>query len=119
MAKQKKQNSYITGSRVERPDTLADSDLRRADWELLESYQAVMRLIDSAQADKRTLEQGLIRYFIAGRSERDGPMATPPPPPPLRPMATRNPTRYNMAGIAISIALIVGSILAAVWLAKP
>lgn len=47
----------------------------------------------------------IIRDFVTGRGDQ------------VRPMATRNPPpRYNLIGIAASIALIVGSILAAVWL---
>ncbi|MBK8132623.1 MAG: hypothetical protein IPK48_07870 [Gammaproteobacteria bacterium] len=99
-----KKNPHITGCRVERPATLADSDLRRADRELLEQYQAVMRLIDGAPAAKRNLDQATIRDFVTGRSEQHGPMATRLP-------------RYKLAGIGISIALVVVSIIGAVWLA--
>ncbi|MBK8184734.1 MAG: hypothetical protein IPK63_18405 [Candidatus Competibacteraceae bacterium] len=108
-----KTNPYITAVRVERPATLADSDLRRADRDLLERYQAVMRLIDGDPAAQRNPDPAVIRDFVTGRTGGDA-QATPLP---SRPMATRNPPpRYNLIGIAASIALVVGSILAAAWL---
>lgn len=106
-----KTNPYITAVRVERPATLADSDLRRADRDLLELYQAVMRLIDGDPAAQRNPDPAVIRDFVTGRTGGDA-QATPLP---SRPMATRIP-RYNLIGIAASIALVVASIIGAVWL---
>lgn len=109
-----KTNPYITGCRVERPATLAADAQRRSDRELLERYRAALRIIDGIDEQPHG---EVIRDFVTGRGEQVRPMATPPPPRPLRPMATRNPPpRYNLIGIAASIALVVGSILAAAWL---
>lgn len=99
-----KQNPYITAVRVERPATRSAADLRRADQALLERYQAVMRLAGGGPADKRNPDQAVIRDFVTGRSEQHWPMAT------------RNPPRYNLGAIIISAALVLASILGAVWL---
>ena len=107
-----KQNPYITAVRVERPATRSAADLRRADQALLERYQAVMRLAGGGPADKRNPDQAVIRDFVTGRTGADA-QAAPLPP---RPMATRNPPRYNLGAIIISAALVWASILGAVWL---
>lgn len=107
-----KQNQYITGCRVERPATRSAADLRRADQALLERYQAVMRLAGGDPAAKRNPDQAVIRDFVTGRTGADAQAVRLPP----RPMATRTPPRYNLIGIAASAALVVASIVGAVWL---
>ncbi|MBK8184782.1 MAG: hypothetical protein IPK63_18955 [Candidatus Competibacteraceae bacterium] len=97
-----KQNPYITGCRVDRPATLAADAQRRSDQALLDRYQAALRIIDGIDEQPHG---EVIRDFVTGRGNQ------------VRPMATRNPPpRYNLIGIAASIALVVGSILAAAWL---
>ncbi len=99
-----KQSPYITAVRVERPATLAADAQRRSDQALLERYQAALRIIDGI--DDKAEHGEVIRDFVTGRGEKVRPMATRNPPPP----------RYSLTVIAINVALIVGSILAAVWL---
>lgn len=107
-----KQNPHITGCRVERPATLAADAQRRSDQALLDRYLAALRIIDGIDEQPHG---EVIRDFVTGRGEQVRPMATPRP---MRPMATWIP-RYNLIGIAASIALVVASIIGAVWLAKP
>ncbi|MBK8123968.1 MAG: hypothetical protein IPK54_10540 [Dokdonella sp.] len=98
-----KQNPHITGCRVERPATLAADAQRRADQALLERYQAALRIIDGIDEQPHG---EVIRDFVTGRGNQVRPMATRNPPPP----------RYSLTVIAINVALVVGSILAAAWL---
>lgn len=64
----------------------------------------VERPATRSAADKRNPDQAVIRDFVTWRSEQHGPMAT------------RNPPRYNLGAIIISAALVLASILGAVWL---